>query len=74
MAPHDGKHITLKTLVSKDWFGWFKLCFTSHRQRSHLETAPHLISLAKEVKLGFYTVPTGNRTPGRCMAAQLGKH
>ena len=41
------------------------LCFTSHRQRGHLETAPHLLSLAKDVKLGKYTVPTGNRTPGR---------
>ena len=42
--------------------GW--LCLTSHRQRGHLETAP----LAKDVKLGFYTVPTGNRTPGRYVA------
>ena len=42
------------------WFGW--LCFTPHRQRGHL------LSLAKDVKLGFYTVPTGNRTPSRCVA------
>ena len=40
------------------WFGW--LCLTSHRQRGHLETAPHLLSLAKDVKLDKYTVPTGN--------------
>ena len=33
-------------------------------QRPH----PHLLSLAKDVKLGKYTVPTGNRTPGRCVA------
>ena len=49
--------------------GW--LCFTSHRQRGHLETAPpppHLLSLAKDVKLSLYTVPTGNRTPGRRVA------
>ena len=46
--------------------GW--LCFTSHRQRGHLETAPYLLSLAKDVKLGFYTVPTGNRT--RAVARQ----
>ena len=25
---------------------------------------PHLLSLAKDMKLGFYTVPTRNRTPG----------
>ena len=30
-------------------------------QRRH----PHLLSLANDVKLGFYTVPTGNRTQGR---------
>ena len=41
------------------------LCFTSNRQLGHLETAPHLLSLAKDVELGFITVPTGNRTPGR---------
>ena len=41
------------------------LCFTSHRQRDHLETAP---PFAKDVKLGKYTVQTGNRTPGRRMA------
>ena len=27
-----------------------------------------LLSLAKDVKLGFYTVPTGNRTPDRPVA------
>ena len=41
------------------------LCFTSLQQRGHLETAPHLLSLAKDVKLGKYTVQIGNRTPGR---------
>ena len=44
------------------------LCFTSLQQRSHIETAPHLLSLAKDVELGKYTVPTGNRTPGRRVA------
>ena len=29
---------------------------------------PHLLSLAKDVKLSFYTVPTGNRAPGRRVA------
>ena len=33
-------------------------------QRRH----PHLLSLAKDVKLGKYTVPTGNRTRGRRVA------
>ena len=41
--------------------GW--LCYASHRQRGHLEMAPHLLSLAKDVKLGYYTIPTGNRIP-----------
>ena len=45
-------------------FGWLVgwLWFMSQRQRGHL------LSLAKDVKLGFYTVPTGNRTPGRRVA------
>ena len=46
--------------------GW--LCLTCHRQRGHLETAPHLLSLAKDVKLGIYIASTGNRTPGRGVA------
>ena len=29
---------------------------------------PHLLCLGKDVKLGFYAVPTGNRTPGRRVA------
>ena len=29
---------------------------------------PHLLSLAKDVKLGKNTVPTGNRTPGHRVA------
>ena len=28
---------------------------------------PHLLSLANNVKLGKYTVPTGNQTPGHCV-------
>ena len=36
------------------------LCLTSLQQRGHLETVPHLLSLAKDVKLGKNTVPTGN--------------
>ena len=37
--------------------GW--LCFTSHRLRDHLATAPQLLSLAKDVKLGFTPFPPG---------------
>ena len=44
------------------------LCFTSLQLRGHLETPPHLLSLAKDVKLGKYTIPTGNQTPGRRVA------
>ena len=32
-------------------------------QRRH----PHFLSLAKDVKDGFYTVPIRNQTPGRCV-------
>ena len=38
-----------KVASEPDLVGW--LCLTSHRQRGHLETAPHLLSLAKDVKL-----------------------
>ena len=38
------------------------LCFMSNRQRVHLEMAPHLLSLAKDMKFSKYNVPTGNRT------------
>ena len=43
---------------------------TSHWQRGHLETAPppHLLSLAKDVKLGEHIVPTRNLTPSRRVA------
>ena len=44
------------------YFGW--LCFTSHLQRGQLETTPHLLSLGKDMKLGFFTIPTGNLTLG----------
>ena len=37
-------------------------------QLGHLETAPHLLSLSKDVELVFNTVPTGNRTPVRRVA------
>ena len=39
-------------------------------------TPGHLLSLglAKDVKLGFHTVPTGNRTPGRCVAFHYTYH
>ena len=60
MMPH-GTRIAYNIMV-----GW--LCLAPHRQRGHLETAPHLLSPAKDVKLGLYTVPTGNRTPGRRVA------
>ena len=54
--------------------GW--LCCTSHRQRGHLETAlPFTVPWegreARFYIIGFYTVPTGNQTPGRRMAAQF---
>ena len=51
---------TVKHHYIKVWlFGY--LCFTSLQQRGHA----YLLSLVKDVKLGKYTIPTGNRTPGR---------
>ena len=37
--------------------GW--LCFTSHQQGGHSESAPDLLSLAKDVKLSFTLLPPG---------------
>ena len=53
---HTRKHIKV---------GW--LCLPSHRQRGHLETAPPFTVPCKGRKGRFYAVPTGNRTPGRCV-------
>ena len=39
-----------------------------------LRRHPYLLSLAKDAKLGFYTVSTGNRTPGCRVAVQSGGH
>ena len=61
LAPCD---TTVARLHTQGWLvGWF--CFTSHRQLGHLEMAPPLTVHCEDVKLGFYIVPTGNRTPGR---------
>ena len=38
------------------------------QQRGHIETAPHLLSLVKDVKLDKYTVPNGNQTLCRRVA------
>ena len=46
--------------------GW--LCFTSRRQRGHLETAPTFTLPCEGHEARFFTVPTENRTPGRCVA------
>ena len=54
------KPLKYTSIVSKFVGCW--LCLTSHRQHSHL------LPLTKTVKLSFYTVPIGNRTPGRRMA------
>ena len=51
---------------AKHWIGW--LCFTSHRQRGHLETAPPFGVPCEGHEDRFYTVPIGNQTAGRCMA------
>ena len=44
------------------WFVCLFVFYVSSTARS-FRRHPHLLSLAKDVKLGKYTVPTGNRTP-----------
>ena len=43
-------------------------CITICLFVSVLHPIPHLLSLANNVKLGKYSVPTGNQTPGHCVA------
>ena len=44
--------------------GWLVLFYVPSTARSFRDGTP----IAKDVKLGFYTVPTGNRTPGHRLA------
>ena len=46
--------------------GW--LCLTSNRQRGNLETPSPFNVPCEGREGGFYTVTTGNRTPGHCVA------
>ena len=48
--------------------GWLIVFYVTSTARSFKDGTPHLLSLAKDVKLGKYIVPTGNRTPGRRVA------
>ena len=49
--------------------GW--LCFMSHQQQGHLEKKPSFTVPCMDVKLGKYTIPTGDRTPARRVAVHL---
>ena len=49
-------------------FGWLVVFYVPSTGRSFRDGTPTLLSLAKDVKLGKYTVLTGNRTPGRRVA------
>ena len=44
--------------------GWLVGCVLRPIDSEVIRRHPHLLSLAKDVKLGKYTVLTGNRTPG----------
>ena len=48
------------------------LCLPSHQERGHLETAPQFTVSCKGREARFFTAPTGNRTPGRCVAVHYG--
>ena len=50
---------------------WLVICvYVPSTARSFRDGNPHSLSLAKDVKLCIYTVPTRNQTPGRCVAVQ----
>ena len=48
--------------------GWMVVFNVPSTARSFRDGTPILQSLAKDMKPSLYTVPTGNRTLGRCMA------
>ena len=48
--------------------GWLVVFNVPSTARSQQRRHPHLLSFAKKVKPGFYTVPTGNQTPDRRVA------
>ena len=50
------------------FFLWLVVFYVQSTARSFGDGTPHLLSLVKDVKLGFYTVPTCNRTPDRRVA------
>ena len=56
------------TLHSLFMVGWLVVFYIQSTAKSFRDGTQHLLSLAKDVKLGFYTVPIGNWTPGRRMA------
>ena len=45
--------------------------FVKYRVDCRPTRHPHLLPLAKDVKLGKYTVPTENRTPGPSRAVHI---
>ena len=55
----------LFTICGKPRVGWLVVFYVPSTARSFRDGIPHLLSLAQDEKLGKYTVPTGNRTPGR---------
>ena len=57
-------------LIRQAIYSWLVgcLCLPSHRERAHLETAYPFTLPCKIVKLGFYTIPIGNRTIGHHVA------
>ena len=47
---------------------WLVEFYVPSTARSFRDSYPFFLSLTKDVKLGKYTVPIGNRTPGRRVA------
>ena len=60
----------LFSAATLDFFLCLFVFYVPSTARSFRDGTPHLLSLAKDVELGKYTVSTGNRTPGRRVAVQ----
>ena len=70
VAAHWSKYNCYKQTPLWYYLRWLVswLCLTSIDGEVILRQHPHLLSLSKDVKLGFYTLPHWNRTPGRRVA------
>ena len=58
--PQCKRRIRIKNVKNRLMYIWLVVFYVRSTVRSFRDDTPHLLSLAKDVKLGKYTVPTRN--------------